>query len=308
MPHTRLRNAAFSTLVTALLGCSTTLLAQAERPNADTVRVRRGSQVLIPIGSVFLPGLGQYIHGAPASGAAYTIVGVGGLLIPSPEYEGDFPRSGRDQLAEAAGDVAMSASFLSGWDAFHRAVPGMQRQGKYRFLPQKRERIGHLLLAPFDPRFLKRWTTWVDLGQTVAITALVLSERKGGVEYTQFRGNDAAYVGSGSMNAAVAEEAFFRGYLLPMLTQATGERFWIANGIQATTFGAAHLPDASWGALVIGSWALWEGWIVKRNDWSIRESIFHHFWYDVAVFSASMLVEERKPGTTAKLSFPPIRF
>jgi hypothetical protein len=50
---------------------------------------------------------------------------------------------------------------------------------------------------------------------------------------------------------------------------------------------------------------VWEGWIVRRNNWSVRESIFHHFWYDFAIVTAAYLVEE-KPEV--RISLPPIRF
>ena len=53
-------------------------------------------------------------------------------------------------------------------------------------------------------------------------------------------------------------------------------------------------------------WALWEGWLVRRNDWSVRESIFHHVWFDVAVITASAIVEE-KPATL-RIRFPSIPF
>jgi hypothetical protein len=33
--------------------------------------------------------------------------------------------------------------------------------------------------------------------------------------------------------------------------------------------------------------------LTRRNGWSIRESIFHHFWYDVLVASATLLADER---------------
>ncbi len=184
-------------------------------------------------------------------------------------------------------------------------MPGLQSQGKYDFLV-RRESVGDLLSAPFDHRFLQRWTTWVDLAQTVAVTALVLSERKSGVAYQPFRPHDAAWLTSASMNAAIGEEALFRGWLLPLLHQNTGRRFWLANGMQATLFGAAHLPDAEWFAAYIGAWAAWEGWVVRRNEWSIRESIFHHFWYDVAVITASLLTQER--DREVRITFPVISF
>jgi hypothetical protein len=278
---------------------------------AEAARPRRGSELLIPTASMVLPGLGQYLHGAPAAGAGFTATSVAGFALSTAgdawgdTWEGDVPRRGRDQFADQAASVAITSTSLSAWDSFHRAVPALQRQGKYEFLV-RRENVGDLLSAPFDHRFLRRWTTWVDLAQTAAVTALVLSERRPGVRYQPFRPNDALWATSLSMNAAVGEEALFRGWLLPLLHQNTGERFWLANGVQATLFGAAHLPDAQWFAAFIGTWAAWEGWLVRRNEWSIRESIFHHFWYDVAVVTASLLVEEG--GREVRITFPAVTF
>jgi membrane protease YdiL (CAAX protease family) len=299
-------------VVLALALLAAPLAGQETAPNAepDAPAARVGSEFRIPLGSFLLPGLGQFLHGAPRPGAAfaattaagYALTGVGDAWGET--WTGGIPRRGRDQFAEQALHATVTAGSLSAWDAFHRAVPALQGEGKYEFLV-RRERVGDLLSAPFDTRFLRRWTTWVDLAQTAAVTALVLSERRSGAVYEPFRANDAAWAASLSMNAAVGEEALFRGWLLPLLYQHT-DRFWLANGMQATLFGAAHLPDASWFAVHIGAWAAWEGWLVRRNEWSIRESIFHHFWYDVAVVTATLLSQEQ--SREVRITFPTITF
>jgi hypothetical protein len=156
------------------------------------------------------------------------------------------PLRARDQLAEQGEHVAITAGALSAWDAFHRAVPALQRQGKYDFL-RVRERPVDLMSAPFDPRFLRRWTTWVDLAQTATVTALVLSERRAGVRYRSFRAHDGAYATSLAINAAVGEEALFRGWLLPVAYQHSGRRFWLGNGLQAGLFGARTSPTPAGG-------------------------------------------------------------
>jgi membrane protease YdiL (CAAX protease family) len=71
-----------------------------------------------------------------------------------------------------------------------------------------------------------------------------------------------------------------------------GGRFWLANFIQAGLFGLGH-PQAEEFAVVIGAGAVWGGWQTRRNDWSIREVIFQHFWYDVAVVTAMLLRDDR---------------
>lgn len=300
-------------VVTALALLASPLAGQDPTTPAesDSVPPRRGSEFLIPAASLFLPGLGQLLQGAPSVGLAHLATAVAGTAVGrvgdpvGDTWGGELPRRPMDQLAEQGEHVMMTAVSLSAWDAFHRAVPALQRQGKYEFLGP-REHVGDLISAPFDHRFLRRWTTWVDLAQSIAVAALILSDREAGAPGYPFRAHDAAWVTSLSMNAAVGEEALFRGWLLPLAYQHTGQRFWVANGLQAGLFGAAHLPDAGWLAVYIGGWAAWEGWIVRRNGWSIRESIFHHFWYDVAVISAALLTEERE--AELRVTFPTIRF
>jgi membrane protease YdiL (CAAX protease family) len=274
----------------------------------DSARAPRGSEILIPVGSWFLPGLGQYIHRATGPGLAHTAAFAAGFALGTisdlPDTA-DLPRRSRDQLGDAGFQVATSAMWLSSWDAFHRAVPRLQRDGKYAFLPP-RENLGQLLSAPFDFRFLKRWTTWIDLGQTVLIAAIGLSEREAGEDYYALRGQDLAYAGSLSLNAAVGEEAWFRGYLLPMLHQKFGRRFWIANATQAGVFAVGHLPPDALAATFFTGWAMWEGWVVRRNNWSVRESVFHHFWFDFVVVSVAFMTDKRPE--TVRITLPPLRF
>jgi hypothetical protein len=258
------------------------------------------------VGSLILPGLGQYIHKARFTGLTYTSIAVAGVSIAASNSRDttDFPRSNQSQISDIGFQFGGTAGWLSAWDAFHRAVPAMQARGKYSFL-HRRETVRELISAPLDFRFLRRWTTWVDLAQTAAITAGVLSERDSKAEHYPFRAQDAGYAISLAGNAALGEEAAFRGYLLPMLYQKTGQRFWVANTSQALLFTAGH--GVSTGTLVfIAPWALWEGWLVRRNDWSIRESIFHHFWYDAAVVTAGAIAEN-KP-VTVRIRFPSIPF
>jgi membrane protease YdiL (CAAX protease family) len=309
-PRRGLEAVALPLLAGLLLGTPLDAQQPPEAEAADTVRAGRASDFLIPVGSLFLPGLGQFLHRAPAAGFAHAGVALTGAaladLSESPQPLAVYlPREPREQLAHQGVALAFTAGALSAWDAFHRAVPAMQRQGRYGFLP-RREHVRDLLGAPFDHRFLARWTTWVDLAQTAAVTALILSDRDPGASYHPFRAHDAAFAASFSMHAAVGEEALFRGWVLPLLHERTGEWFWVANGVQAGLFGAAHLPDANWYAAVIGAWAAWEGWIVRRNQWSVRESVFHHFWYDVAVVTASMLRDDT--GRERSVTLVTIRF
>ena len=270
----------------------------------EVERPRGGSEFWIPLGSVLLPGLGQYVHGAVGPGLAYTGTALGGYLISS---QGDatlsVPRDPEDQLASEGLHLAATAGMLSAWDAFHRAMPAQRAAGRYGFFAPD-EDVGDLLTAPFEFGFLGRWTTLVSLAFTAGVTTWVLAEDGGGGDYQPYRWHDAAFATSLSLNAAVGEEALFRGWLLPMLAQKLGGRFWLANVIQAGLFGLGH-PQADAFAIVIGVDALYGGWQTRRNDWSIREVVFQHFWYDVAVVTATLLRDDRHVVTLLPIT---IRF
>jgi membrane protease YdiL (CAAX protease family) len=275
------------------LACATVLALATDHAGAQLEAPRSGSEFWIPFGSIFAPGLGQYIHGSTWVGTAYTATAVGGYALSSQGNPAlSTPREGEDQLAAEGLHLAFTSGALSAWDAFRRAMPALRGADKYVFL-ERDEDLGDLLTAPLDFRFLGRWTTLADLAFTAAVTAAVLHDGPFGGPYRPFRSNDAAFVTSLSLQAAVGEEALFRGWLLPMLTQKLGGSFWAANFIQAGLFGLGH-PQAEWFAVVIGAGAVYNGWQTRRNDWSIREVIFQHFWYDMAVATAALLRDDRR--------------
>jgi hypothetical protein len=267
----------------------------------------QGSDFGIPLASLFVPGLGQYLQGSWLAGAGFTGAAVGGYALYSggaAEGGSDLPRSSAGQRAFVGTVLVGAAAELSAYDAFHRSLPSLQRAGRYDFVTAH-DSPGSLLLAPFDLRMLKRWTTWIDFAHTAGVTALVvLSETEPGARYLPFRSHDGAFVASFSYGAGVGEEALFRGWLYPMLYQRLGRRAWLANGLQAGAFGALHAPQAGVFALDIAASAFYEGWLTRRNGWSVRESVFHHFWYDVAVGTATMLTQ--KTATVAVVV--PVRF
>lgn len=283
--------------------------AQRSAAAADSARPappRGGAEFGIPLASLFVPGLGQYLKGSWLSGAAFTGAAAGGYVLAYTGDAGseDLPRTAAGQRAFVGGGLVLTAGALSAYDAFHHSLPSLRQAGRYDFVTAH-DSPGSLLLAPFDVSMLKRWTTWLDLAVTGATTAVVaLTESEPGAQYLPFQTRDGAFVAAFSYNAGVGEEALFRGWLYPVLYQNLGRRFWLANGLQAGTFGALHAPQAGSYALVIAGSAFYEGWLTRRNGWSIRESVFHHFWYDVAVGTATLLTQKSATVTVAV----PIRF
>lgn len=205
-------------------------------------------------------------------------------------------------MASQGWHLAATSGFVSAWDSFRRTVEGGRSGGRYAFY-RPDEGLGDLLTAPADPDFLGRWTTWLSLAQSALVAGYVIADRDESREYEPFRRHDPVYVSSLSLNAAVGEEAAFRGWLLPLMTEKLGGRFWLANTLQALIFGSLH-PDAGPYALIIGAWGGYAGWQTRRNEWSLREAVFQHFWHNVLAGTATLLTDERAVVSLVSLRVP----
>ncbi len=264
------------------------------QPDSTRPRPRPGADGAVPLASLIVPGFGQYFYGDPAAGLLFTGTAVAGYGLGSDRVDGfndGLPRTTKSQLRAVAVQAAFVAGGLSAYDAFRRGLPALQRDGKYRFLA-RHEPTRTLLTAPFDPSFLKRWTTWVNLGYTALVTVVVVvADTRPRGQYLPFKANDAGFAAAISAGAALSEEALFRGWIYPYLQQRMPGTF-LPNALQAGAFSALHIPNNPGAFLAaIAGWAFYEGWVTRRNGWSVRESVFHHFWYDAAVFTASLATE-----------------
>jgi membrane protease YdiL (CAAX protease family) len=269
-------------------------------------RKRNPSEFWLPFGSVLLPGLGQYLQGAPRAGLAFTGAAVGGYVLGATadgaaSYDGDLPRGLEGQAGLLGLQVAFDAGLVSAYDSFHRSMPALRERGRYEFLATH-EPTGRLFDAPFEFSYLRRKRTWIPLLVVGALAgSAVLADRGAGAdpgqEFVPFEVHDPLFAAAVSYNAGVAEEAFFRGWLLPVLHQRSGGKYWLANSLQALLFAGAHYSEdnrAPWPQLLFG---LYQGHVTRKNGGSVRESIFQHVWYDVIVISAVLLTEtqDRQP-------------
>ncbi len=286
-------------------------LGQQDSARARLERARGGATFLIPAASVLLPGLGQYMLDAWWDGVPFSASGAVGLGLyltgdTAAVNLTDLPRNPAGQQAYFGAQLYQTAGELSAYDVLHRSLPALQREGKFRFITHH-EPVSALLTAPFDVRFLRRWTTWVWLAYTATVATVgVLDATKPGRVYLPYHLHDALFGTGVSLQAGIGEEAMFRGWLYPVIYQALGQRFWLSNSIQAGIFGALHVPRAGPYALLIAGDFLYEGWLTRRNGWSIRENIFHHFWYDAVIVTAGFLTQERLPAVV--IMAPPLRF
>ncbi len=285
-------------------------LGQQDSARARLERARGGATFLIPAASVLLPGLGQYMLDAWWDGVPFSASAALGLGLylhgdTAAARRTELPRSPAGQQAYFGAQLYQTAGELSAYEVFHRSLPALQGEGKFRFVTHH-EPVTALLTAPFDVRFLRRWTTWVELAYTATVATVEVVATKPGKVYQPYQLHDALFGTGVSLQAGIGEEALFRGWLYPVLYQTLGERFWLANSLQAGIFGALHVPQAGPYALLISGAFLYEGWLTRRNGWSIREGIFHHFWYDAVIVTVELLTQERLPA--AVIMAPPLRF
>src|SRR6185503_6370492 len=170
--------------------------AQRDSVPARPARSAWSAQAGLPLLSVLLPGFGQFLQKAPGPGLVFTAAGVTGITLfaSSPEVAlSGLPRSAAGQRAMMGAELYTAAGFLSGYESFHRALPGLRQRGMYAFMPRD-EPVGSLMTAPFDVRFLGRWTTWLDLVHSaVMIGMFVARETSPGWQYRPYLARDAVF-------------------------------------------------------------------------------------------------------------------
>ncbi|MCX6127041.1 MAG: hypothetical protein NTV34_20145, partial [Proteobacteria bacterium] len=139
-------------------------------PNSDTFITR--SDLALPISSLLLPGLGQWIGGNYEHGAVYSGLALGGIRY-SQLARDQSKLDDKELLNPTRSDTAgrkyliglqtyQSMGGFSLYHSFRSAVSLRKPDHQYQFLTQL-ERPLDLAIAPFDFRYLKRTSTWVPL-------------------------------------------------------------------------------------------------------------------------------------------------
>ena len=270
---------------------------------------RFGHEFALPIGSLFIPGLGQWGNGDANAGLAFFGAAVLGLAVAVANYDADvssdrLPRDRDAQALELGFLLSGAAGALSGYDGFRRSLPKLKAGGHYEFL-DKTTPTSATFVAPLKFGFLKNRRTWLALTIPLALVA-ALAIDQAGEDTLPFHVHDAVYAGGVSYGAGITEEAFFRGYLFPVFNELWGERVWLANSTQALLFGLAHLPSVSVPIAQTLAGFYW-GWIVQKSDWDFQETIFQHFWWDAILLTGVLLLDDGG-GTKVSISLPTIRF
>ena len=199
------------------------------------------------------------------------------------------------QMKSLVGGVSLYHSFRS-------AV--RTRPDDFYFLGPE-EQLSDLFSAPFDLTYLQRPTTWIPLGVITGMTvAQILStsreEARGeGLKPVKLGGDDLAYASAFSYNAGTYEEMIFRGWLLPTVQYETSSAV-LGNVISSVGFALAHrgTVDVPITQLLLGYYL---GWVSIQNNYSLKESIFIHTWWDVIAFVENYHFE--KIGSPEKMAY-----
>ena len=252
-----------------------------------------------PVASFLLPSFDQWVErqwgpAAVYAGVATTGVGVAANAAPAIDQDA-YRHKDLEDYDDAERRYAYGlqlytfAGELSAFHSFRTAVKTRQSDGQFSFL-RKDETSGDLLLAPFDFSQLSHPTTYAPL---LALTVVGVVDLSQGHKRRAFNASDAAFTGGVSYNAGVGEEAFFRGYLMPVLREGTGSDL-AANVITAVIFGLGHISSSNPYPVFQGLFGFYLGALTQGDDWSLRQAVFLHAWWDVLAIGFS--VAGRKEG------------
>lgn len=275
------------------------------------------SDILFPMSSFLLPGLGQWTSQHYAYATTYTGIATAGVAYAyNASYDYKTHEASKDSNEFDTKDIALrkmtlglqtyqSMGGLSLFHTFRTAAQMRKKDGQYGFLATE-DRPADLLLAPFDFSHLARASTWVPLSIGSVASYWIATHLSDGWQPDSFRREDAAFAAGFSFNAGTHEEAVFRGWLMPALHEYGMNEPW-ANGAQASLFAIAHLNNNPFPiAQLAFGWHL--GSVTQANGWSLKESIFIHTWWDIIAMTASyhMKKTQGSTATPARLYLSPV--
>ena len=237
-------------------------------------------------GSLLIPGFGQAVQGRYQSSLTYLGIAAGGSMMG-------------DKLPHGlAFSFWVNSGSSSLYDSFHKAV--LTRKDEFLFI-DRQEQFDKLILAPLEFRRFLDETTYFHLLPLFLWSLYgtkIIDRRSGrapsGKEFISSTGT--------SFTAGYSEELIFRGWILPILHSKIGNAV-MANILQGFIFGALHSRDFVPVPQMLGG--IYLGWLTQKNHYSLRESIFVHFWWDFLLL-ISHDIHYKLRGKTLNNSIPPV--
>lgn len=273
-----------------------------------------------PLGSFVLPGLDQWVEGQYGAAAFYSGTTLASYRVLRDQsvalrherqrnhYEywtqelqdADNLNNERMRRIQLSSQLAMAMGSFSTYHAFQSAVPTRRALGEYTFIKNP-DTLQDIMKAPFEFHFLKRPSTFIPLAIISALNVAIISAPDSGLVRDPLTRSDVFYGTSTSLLAGTHEEALFRGWLLPLTyEQFNHDRLW-SNLSTSLIFALMHMGtvDRPIPQMLLGYHL---GNVTMDNNWSLREAVFIHAWWDILVFSTTYAYHEQ--GKIAKL--PPI--
>lgn len=258
--------------------------------------------------SVILPGFDQWYEGQYKSAALYTGLFIGGTALSAPdirlrstEDEDETTREresididdrrsfSRQRLLGA--QIAFDSGLLSSYHAFRSAVRSQQANGRFLFLT-KEETTDEILSAPFAFSEIMKPTTFIPLALLLGLGIADLKNKGGGK--ANWVAADSFYTAAYSYGAGTAEEAAFRGWMLPVAYHWIDNKFW-SNTATAAVFAAGHISSENPVPVAQFVMGWYFGYLTQKNEWTLRQSIFLHTWWDVLAFGLAYY-DASRPG------------
>jgi membrane protease YdiL (CAAX protease family) len=250
----------------------------------------------MPLSSLFVPGLGEYLNGQTDAGLVFTGVGVFGIgvfmhgLSRIPISESNRATLDNiNRLSDPYKEILWGAQtyqnigMLSTYHTFRSVVEQQKQKGRFAFVTVN-ETPGDLMLAPFDVRYLARPTTFIPIA---LLGAYISSERnRTQPRYQHLTLSDGLFTLGTSYNAGVGEEAFFRGYFMMNFRESWQSDFW-SNAATAVVFGAAHISPGNPYPVPQTLIGFYLGWLAQHNHYTLAESIFLHTWWDIIAIGSA---------------------
>ena len=207
---------------------------------------RNRSVFWLPLASLVVPGLDQWIEGQTEYGFIYSGVAIGGIAysesvaaandmkdaqkkrqkqekadgydIPDDSLVTKDNATRKYTLGYLLGPLGSSGGF-SAYHAFRTAVRSHKAKGEYDFLTHEETPLD-ILKAPWDVRQLAKPRVFIPVAIGAGLSWIELhSPTPPGMVRDKFRSDDAFFTTAYSFNAGMWEEATFRGWLMPVMKQ-----------------------------------------------------------------------------------------
>jgi membrane protease YdiL (CAAX protease family) len=309
----------------ASVGCAPQIVTartsvdEPERPRERDARERLATRRCALGWTWAFPGIGQLCANETAEGVALASLAAaeGAAAITAAATKEQATQSVVSTTLPDLWAVSIAKSYLDDDVAHHKL-----------YAPE--DSLGELVVAPFNPRVLKRPEVWAGLAVELAAGVIVSRILNGRSPYhfgdsPRVFGAGApsgvAYPAAGAAFAfefehvALAEELVFRGLVQSTLARQCGEACgwalgaFIFGGFHATNAISIDDPRTRARYLAVGVPYLvltgqYLGAVYWKENYSLTGSVAAHFWYDTLLSMIFYAADPRHSSVSGSMTFP----